>query len=198
MVNSWAGIPGTGSDLDTGTIPAVHGLSGHEALSHQHDLTLSLASTTDTFQHGLNLSNSDFGSVDFGSAGFDYGEPSIDPSMIFPQSVSDAGVTPSFMMPTPSNSATANTVISPDIIEPSGFSVVGQQSSSPRFSCSECGGTFSRSYDVTRHKESVHLGQGKAWCDVVGCKRSMGSGGRPFPRADKLRDHMKKAHLVPN
>jgi hypothetical protein len=65
------------------------------------------------------------------------------------------------------------------------------------FECSatNCHKTFGRWYDFKRHYDGAHSSEGpEHWCTVGGCDRSKAVGGRPFPRKDKLNDHVKKMH----
>jgi hypothetical protein len=60
-------------------------------------------------------------------------------------------------------------------------------------SCSQV--TFKRLQDLKRHNNSRHNRHGaRFWCPVDGCERSMKSGGRAFPRKDKMVDHLEKKH----
>lgn len=62
---------------------------------------------------------------------------------------------------------------------------------------SNCTGvkSFSRLADLKRHNASKHNRQGaRFWCPVDGCERSMKSGGRAFPRKDKMYDHLERVH----
>lgn len=67
------------------------------------------------------------------------------------------------------------------------------------FRCSAPGcnsGTFSRWHELKRHFNGSHTAQGvgdEFWCEVLWCERSRG-GGYPFPRKDKLEDHVRKVH----
>ncbi|KAJ4361911.1 hypothetical protein N0V83_010852 [Neocucurbitaria cava] len=55
--------------------------------------------------------------------------------------------------------------------------------------------TFGRWYDLRRHFNGAHTVEGEVyWCEVVGCARSALGGGRPFPRKDKMNDHVRKIH----
>ncbi|CAO2653195.1 Nn.00g026060.m01.CDS01 [Neocucurbitaria sp. VM-36] len=70
------------------------------------------------------------------------------------------------------------------------------------FKCSipECADkTFRRWYELKRHYNGAHTAEGEGeafWCEVVGCVRSALACGRPFPRKDKLHDHMRKIHCA--
>lgn len=58
-----------------------------------------------------------------------------------------------------------------------------------------CEDTFGRLPDFTRHYDGRHAHQGPTfWCPEQGCPRSEGNGGKPFPRKDKMMDHMQKIH----
>jgi hypothetical protein len=57
--------------------------------------------------------------------------------------------------------------------------------------------TFSRWYDFRRHFNGAHAAAPTVyWCDVEGCPRSRAVGDRPFPRKDKLGDHVEAVHDV--
>lgn len=72
--------------------------------------------------------------------------------------------------------------------------------STPRkylFKCNSprCGKTFQRSYEFDRHYNGAHaLEKTVYWCPVEGCPRSEGAGNQPFPRNDKMTDHLRKVH----
>jgi hypothetical protein len=67
-----------------------------------------------------------------------------------------------------------------------------------RFKCRQpsCSGvTFKRIQDLKRHNNTHHSRHaGRFWCPVDGCARSMKSGGNPFPRKDKMIDHLERVH----
>jgi hypothetical protein len=55
--------------------------------------------------------------------------------------------------------------------------------------------TFRRMYDLARHYDGTHATAGpEFWCVADGCERSAFVGDRPFPRKDKLKDHVRKVH----
>lgn len=55
--------------------------------------------------------------------------------------------------------------------------------------------TFSRWYDFKRHYNGAHATTPIVyWCEVEGCVRSKAVGNRPFPRKDKLDNHVEKMH----
>lgn len=55
--------------------------------------------------------------------------------------------------------------------------------------------TFGRWYDLRRHYRSVHETREEVfWCKTPGCERSETVGDRPFPRKDKLANHVQKMH----
>ncbi|KAH7082243.1 hypothetical protein FB567DRAFT_594735 [Paraphoma chrysanthemicola] len=62
-----------------------------------------------------------------------------------------------------------------------------------------CGNkTFGRWADLKRHHNGAHaMTPTVYWCRVRGCERSENVGGRPFPRKDKLGDHVAKIHGAP-
>ncbi|KAH7350404.1 hypothetical protein BKA66DRAFT_476285 [Pyrenochaeta sp. MPI-SDFR-AT-0127] len=65
------------------------------------------------------------------------------------------------------------------------------------FKCSapRCGKTFNRSYDFDRHYNGAHVVEKTVhWCLISGCNRSEGNGSQPFPRNDKMIDHVRKMH----
>ena len=65
------------------------------------------------------------------------------------------------------------------------------------FVCSEpqcCGRTFGRRQELVRHYNGAHAPPDAGnmfWCEVPGCERGI----RPFPRKDKLNDHVRKVHM---
>jgi hypothetical protein len=55
--------------------------------------------------------------------------------------------------------------------------------------------TFNRQAELRRHYDTIHAPRKpEYWCRVASCQRSQANGGYPFPRRDKLRDHMRKIH----
>jgi hypothetical protein len=60
----------------------------------------------------------------------------------------------------------------------------------------KCGGqTFSRLADLKRHFSGRHLiPRPEFWCLVPDCDRSQDNGNYPFPRKDKMKDHVLKMH----
>ncbi|KAF2824778.1 hypothetical protein CC86DRAFT_266303, partial [Ophiobolus disseminans] len=55
--------------------------------------------------------------------------------------------------------------------------------------------TFNRQAELRRHYDTTHAPRKpEYWCRVASCQRSHANGGYPFPRRDKLRDHMRKVH----
>jgi hypothetical protein len=67
------------------------------------------------------------------------------------------------------------------------------------FRCSMLGCTappFKRWYDLRRHYNGTHTAEGDAfWCEYPECERGV-AGGQPFPRKDKLNDHLRQAHKL--
>lgn len=56
-----------------------------------------------------------------------------------------------------------------------------------------CEGTFGRLPDFTRHYDGRHAYKGpKFWCPVLDYPRSEENGGKPFPRKDKMMEHVQK------
>lgn len=55
--------------------------------------------------------------------------------------------------------------------------------------------TFSRPAELRRHYDTVHIVKRQFWCLVQSCERSVSAGGKPFPRQDKLRDHVRSMHI---
>jgi len=54
--------------------------------------------------------------------------------------------------------------------------------------------TFNRWQDFTRHYNGAHVAEDagdRFWCQVPDCERAV----RPFPRKDKLNDHVRKMHM---
>lgn len=76
--------------------------------------------------------------------------------------------------------------------------VIGMVLRHGKFKCNrrECTlTTFSRTAELRRHYTTVHARQKpEFWCRELFCARSAASNGRPFPRKDKLRDHVQKMH----
>jgi hypothetical protein len=59
--------------------------------------------------------------------------------------------------------------------------------------------TFSRWYEFRRHYNGSHARLPVVyWCEYEGCPRSEAVGDRPFPRKDKLKDHIESVHLSGN
>jgi hypothetical protein len=55
--------------------------------------------------------------------------------------------------------------------------------------------TFGRWNDFKRHYNGAHARTPIVyWCGVAGCSRSKAAGDRPFPRKDKLNDHIESMH----
>ncbi|KAH7070543.1 hypothetical protein BKA63DRAFT_493567 [Paraphoma chrysanthemicola] len=55
--------------------------------------------------------------------------------------------------------------------------------------------SFGRWAELKRHYNAAHAVTPVIyWCEVGGCERSEGMGDRPFPRKDKLGDHVEKIH----
>jgi len=49
--------------------------------------------------------------------------------------------------------------------------------------------------DILRHYNGAHAVKKKAfWCPKDGCARNRVGGNNPFPRKDKLKDHLRQAH----
>ncbi|KAF2125840.1 hypothetical protein P153DRAFT_94865 [Dothidotthia symphoricarpi CBS 119687] len=73
-------------------------------------------------------------------------------------------------------------------------------SSTAVFSCQSpgCAGrTFSRWPDFKRHYDGAHaLEKTIYWCHVSECERSEADGKSPFPRKDKMKDHVRKVHSM--
>ncbi|PVH77309.1 hypothetical protein DL98DRAFT_656855 [Cadophora sp. DSE1049] len=59
-----------------------------------------------------------------------------------------------------------------------------------RLRCSHpgCKDTFPRKYELRRHEDGIHNPKVAVYCPVYGCKRV----DKPFPRADKFMEHMRK------
>lgn len=46
-----------------------------------------------------------------------------------------------------------------------------------------------------RHYNGSHAVEKKAfWCPLAACARNEAAGGNPFPRKDKMMDHVRQAH----
>jgi len=60
----------------------------------------------------------------------------------------------------------------------------------------ECTRSFRRQSDLVRHRDTIHQKKKKFWCTAPGCNRSESYGGlkRPFPRKDKLNEHVRNIH----
>ncbi|OAL54048.1 hypothetical protein IQ07DRAFT_641055 [Pyrenochaeta sp. DS3sAY3a] len=70
-----------------------------------------------------------------------------------------------------------------------------------RYKCHEldcAASSFGRLADLKRHNASKHhrnsANRQSFWCPVEGCKRSRNGGGEPFPRKDKMKDHLRCVH----
>ena len=76
--------------------------------------------------------------------------------------------------------------------------VIGTFRHNGKFKCIEprCARkTFNRQAELRRHYDTIHAPRKpEYWCRVATCPRSRANGGYPFPRRDKLRDHMRKVH----
>jgi hypothetical protein len=68
---------------------------------------------------------------------------------------------------------------------------------SMQYICDQCDGekrSFTRPTDLQRHFRSNHAqAKPEYWCPFPGCHRS-DSRNNPFPRKDKMRDHVRKRH----
>ncbi|RYN71557.1 hypothetical protein AA0117_g9434 [Alternaria alternata] len=67
-----------------------------------------------------------------------------------------------------------------------------------QFVCSDptCSGiTFNRVPDLKRHHSSLHDRGKQFWCPVDDCSRSKNGNGKPFPRKDKMSDHLEAVHF---
>ncbi|KAI8941085.1 hypothetical protein NX059_002325 [Plenodomus lindquistii] len=79
----------------------------------------------------------------------------------------------------------------PDINE-----IIGTLSINGDIKCTHkrCARSFGRFAELRRHHDSKHATlKPEFWCDQPLCERSL-TGGRPFHRKDKLRDHRRKVH----
>ena len=75
------------------------------------------------------------------------------------------------------------------------FRRVSSDDMSFRCLVSECHGSYSRWPDFLRHYYGAHAVEKKAfWCPKDGCARNRAGGNNPFPRKDKLKDHLRHAH----
>ncbi|KAI9780990.1 MAG: hypothetical protein M1839_006429 [Geoglossum umbratile] len=79
-----------------------------------------------------------------------------------------------------------------------GGSPEGSQDTRTQYACDHpgCSGTLGRPQDISRHKSSVHSMGRRYPCPLVGdhgCSREDG-----FPRKDKLMDHLRQKHKVPD
>jgi hypothetical protein len=90
--------------------------------------------------------------------------------------------------------------VSSSSIQPTQCNIIGHLFADDRWgcpypSCSDI--TFGRKTELKRHHASCHKGFGgdepQFWCPVDGCERSI-QGGEPFPRQDKMVDHLKRVH----
>ncbi|KAF2994917.1 hypothetical protein E8E13_000524 [Curvularia kusanoi] len=58
--------------------------------------------------------------------------------------------------------------------------------------CSRCHGRW---HEFARHYNGKHAANPKVWwCPEAGCARSEATENKPFPREDKLKDHLRQAH----
>ncbi|KAI8941091.1 hypothetical protein NX059_002330 [Plenodomus lindquistii] len=58
-----------------------------------------------------------------------------------------------------------------------------------------CGKTFGRPYDFYRHFNGTHVMTEFHWCPQEDCLRNA-HGNQPFPRRDKVKDHLRQAHGI--
>ncbi|OSS53705.1 hypothetical protein B5807_01620 [Epicoccum nigrum] len=71
----------------------------------------------------------------------------------------------------------------------------GSDDMSFRCLVSECHRSYGRWPDFLRHYNGAHAVKKKAfWCPKDGCARNRVGGNNPFPRKDKLKDHLRQAH----
>ncbi|KAJ8105872.1 hypothetical protein OPT61_g9918 [Boeremia exigua] len=66
-----------------------------------------------------------------------------------------------------------------------------------KFHClaSGCHGSYGRWADFTRHYKGTHaVNKNAFWCPENECRRNKANGSHPFPRKDKLEDHLRQAH----
>ncbi|CBY00700.1 hypothetical protein IAQ61_011606 [Plenodomus lingam] len=66
-------------------------------------------------------------------------------------------------------------------------------------SAARCCKTYNRPYDFYRHHNGAHAEECMKtmhWCPVKGCPRSQAHGNHPFPRRDKVKDHLRQGHGI--
>ena len=75
---------------------------------------------------------------------------------------------------------------------------IGSVLNNGKFICDhmDCvGRTFTRQAELRRHHTTLHAAnKPEFWCRVSTCRRSMGKGGKAFPRKDKLMAHVRSMH----
>ena len=75
---------------------------------------------------------------------------------------------------------------------------IGSVLNNGKFACDyeECvGRTFTRQAELRRHHTTLHAAnKPRYWCWAPTCRRSMGRGGKAFPRKDKLMAHVRSMH----
>ncbi|KAH9873068.1 hypothetical protein J1614_005465 [Plenodomus biglobosus] len=79
------------------------------------------------------------------------------------------------------------------------FTTPSQSKYIVKCSLPRCGKTFNRPYDFYRHYNGAHAEeevQKRHWCPEEECHRSEAYGDHPFPRRDKLKDHLRQAHGI--
>lgn len=81
-----------------------------------------------------------------------------------------------------------------------GFVLFDQSAGTVVFGChmEGCAGrTFKRHHELKRHHEAYHSVCRKTfWCVVPACPRSREGGERPFCRADKCAEHLRRQHNI--
>jgi hypothetical protein len=75
---------------------------------------------------------------------------------------------------------------------------IGSMLENGKFKCNHANceyRTFSRPAELKRHYTTTHASRKPAlWCPFATCERSAIIGIKPFPRKDKLKDHIRQRH----
>ena len=161
------------------------------ATNAEPSLGLAVTATDHTLQDALNLSN--FGLL---SNGLNHEQQNIVPAAGFSRSATSNSATLVSTAPNSTPPTLTYGVLSSEANQPSSSPTSRLQARNSRLPCPRagCNATFGRSYELNRHERTVHLSEGQFWRTVAGCKRTEHSGGKPFTRLDKYKEHARKVH----